>query len=143
MLTVPAAGNISEGIPSIFHREPGLIMATNFFELVKKDREELKRETYEDYISGRLEQLNRENEVQVTREQVIEAYPIDTFGLDTVVDFTLERVNKKRNRKDLERLSYVEFQAEVSKLMETNAFCKNRAETMRKVIRILKRELAN
>lgn len=141
MLSIPVTGYAAEETVSLFDREPGLLLATKFYELVIKDREALRVKSYNEFIDAKLKKENELNEIQVTREQVLETYPIDIFELETIVDFALNKVNKKRSRKDLSLLTYEQFQSEVALMLETNVFCTKRPETMRRVIKILKSEL--
>lgn len=136
-ITAPTA----QGIINIFDREEGLILAKKFSELSQRDREELKQETYISFIDRKLAQANSNTPVVTTREQIVEAYPYDEFKMVSIVDSTLAKINKKRARKSLPEFSYEEFQAEIALILDTDKFCEKRPQTMRKVIRILKREL--
>jgi hypothetical protein len=144
MITLPAFYGASTGIVSLLDREPGLITAKKFFEMTQLDEvelESLKQISYEKYITGTLSQRNLNDSVKVTREQVEIAYPYETFKMRTLVDSTLEYVNEKRMKKSQAELSYIEFQAEMETLLESNLFCKKRVQTYRKVLKLIKKKL--
>jgi hypothetical protein len=142
ILVVPTVTGGASSLMDVVDREKGLIQATKFYEISQVDRKSLKVKYYDKYISSMHYRANLNSEIKVTRDQVIETYPIDTFELKSIVDIALDAVNKKRNRKSLQNLSYEEFQNEIAILLNTNLFCEKRAITYRKLVKVLKKELA-
>jgi hypothetical protein len=134
-------GPSAQGLMDLVDREGGLIMAKTFIELSQSSRDELKASSYEKYIDLELKKENNNSSIVVTRDQVYTAYPYSDFKLNSIVDLTLKKVNDKRSKKSLVKLSYEEFQSEIDIMLQTNLFCQKRAETYRKVVRLLMRKL--
>jgi hypothetical protein len=137
LITGPSA----QGLMDLVDREGGLIMAKNFIELSQINREELKASSYEEYIDIKLKKTNSSSSIVVTRDQVYTAYPFSDFKLNSLVDLTLKKVNKKRSKNSLVKLTYEEFQNEIENLLSTDLFCQKRPETYKKIARLITRKL--
>jgi hypothetical protein len=137
LITGPSA----QGLMDLVDREGGLIMAKNFIELSQINREELKASSYEEYIDIKLKKTNSSSSIVVTRDQVYTAYPFSDFKLNSLVDLTLKKVNKKRSKNSVVKLTYEEFQNEIENLLSTDLFCQKRPETYKKIARLITRKL--
>ncbi len=141
IISALVTGPTAQWLMEIVDREDGLLMAKKFIELSQLNRDDLKASSYEDFIDEKLKKRNRGSDIEVTREQVYSAYPFSEFQMNSIVDLALERVNKKRQSRSLEKLSYEGFQAEVDLMLKTDLFCQNRAQTYRKVVKLMKNKL--
>lgn len=137
LMTAPAG----QGLADLIDREHGLKLAKSFIELSQVKREDLRDQYYQEFLDKKVKEVERNTGVATTIDQVQASYPKEEFKLYTVVDHVLENVNKKRSRKDLAEFSYEEFQTELKHHLGTDLFCKKRPETLRKINRLLKRNL--
>lgn len=137
LITAPAG----QGLGDLIDREEGLRIAKEFIEISQINREELKESLYNEFIENKHKEILRGSGVLTTLEQVKEGYPISSFKLHTIVDSTLDTINKKRMRNKLKAISYEEFQLDLKEKLQTDLFCRKRPETIRKITKLLKKQI--
>ena len=139
ILSAFVTGPSAQGLRDLLDREDGLLLAKNFIEMSQTNREVLKESAYNDFLSAKLKEANSNTQIITTIDQVRTAYPYSEFKMTTLIDSTLAAINKKRARKNMELLSYSEFQDLIKVELDKDTFCSKRAETFRKVFKLLKR----
>ncbi len=108
------------------NREKGLRAAIQLIDTLQYTEEELKALTYKEY-------------------QKIDPYiHFNDFKQVTLMDVMLEKVNRKRARKDKELFSYEDLRKKLLLLSQTSAFCpmrsgKNRPKTIRQIKKLIDR----
>ena len=139
ILSALVTGPSSQALRDLLDREEGLLLAKSFIEMSQTDREVLKEKAYSDFLSVKLKDANSNTQIVTTIDQVRTAYPYSEFEMTSIIDSTLVTINKKRSRKNMNELSYSEFQDLIKTELEKETFCSKRAETFRKVFKLLKK----
>lgn len=139
ILSAFVTGPSAQGLRDLLDREDGLILAKSFIEMSQTDREVLKEQAYKEFLNVKLKETNSNTQIVTTIEQVRTAYPYSEFEMTSIIDSSLATINKKRSRKNMNELSYSEFQDLIKRELDKDTFCSKRAETFRKVIKLIKK----
>jgi hypothetical protein len=116
-------------LPAInLDREKGLRAAINLFRILDQSKDELKTDAFERY------------------QQVNPNVLYENFTHVTLMDVMLKKVNRKRSRRNKDKLSYDELREKISELSKSDAFCpmiagKNRPRTILQIKKIIDKEI--
>ena len=121
--------------------------ATSFFEMSQLSREEVKQQLYPQYILWRQHSENYyrgdADRPLYSEAEIMNAFPFEDFKFTSVVDESLQQLNRLRKKQDLPALTYSEFQDELATLAQTDTFCpenkkgKRMPKTLKQVIRTM------